>query len=341
MNFPTRKCLFFIVLVLAHLCPVFVLAQPPVNRAPEAHITVCGLEIPPFVLKNKYAFRLIFPVADRASTQIGLLPGGKIRIGNILHEHRLWSATVDPKDFVSADVINQPILPGVFHFGAAFFFGDKGLTLEGPGGSKTMVSELVMGTGPEKAFSVDGTVGFQLLQMRSSSMEAFEGGKPLDPKVRNRLDPSRVNISLFFLAEVEEAARLAALTSIQALRVEHPEKTDNPMVQKYHFLGANCVSSGIQNLTRAVHPHLHHIILNKGKKDISAIMEWDPEIARKQIDSWIRITLLVVDALRGRELNERKFAEVADFHRNLRTSNQMSLPWRAKSIIDWAAGKSR
>jgi hypothetical protein len=314
-------------------------AAPPRLTSAPLFITVGGVEIPAFVLKNKYAYRLIFPLADRASAQAAILAGGEVRLGNILHQNRLWSAIVDPAKIVAADVVNQPIAPGVFHFGAAFHFGETGLTLFSNDGTTIVVKELVLGTGPEKAFSIDGTIGLQLLQMRASSMEAFEGTKPLNPKVRNRLDPRRIDIGLFFLAEIEETARLAALTAIRALRAEYPEKTDNPEVQKYHFLGANCISSGIQNLTRAAFSEHHSAVLRLGGRDIKAIPAWDREIARETIQSWTDITLLTFEGLRGGTIDQKEFAAVAAFHKNLRSHNQMSLPWRAKRIIDWSAGK--
>ncbi|HNV70706.1 MAG TPA: hypothetical protein PKO06_13480, partial [Candidatus Ozemobacteraceae bacterium] len=145
-------------------------------------LTVCGVEIPPFILKHPYAYRLIFAKGDRAVTHASLLSDGRIRIDNIFHQNELWSADIDPLSIVAAEVINQPIAPKVFHFGALFDFGDKGITLYQREGRATQIHELVMGTGPEKAFSIDGTIGFQLLQMRASSLEAFQGKKPLEAK---------------------------------------------------------------------------------------------------------------------------------------------------------------
>ncbi len=304
-----------------------------------AEITVCGMHVPSFLLKHPYAWRLIFAKGDRACTQAAVLDDGRIRLGNIYHEKELWSATVDPAKIAYADVINQPIAPGVFHFGALFGFGPAGLTLEMRDGRTTTIHELVMGTGPEKAFSLDGTIGFQLLQMRASSVEAFQGPKPLEAKVRNRLDPRRVDIALFFLAEVEEAARLAALTAIRAFRAEYPDKSDRPEVQKYHFLGANCVSSGIQNLTRAVRPELRNAALALAKRDVKSIMDWTPDLARRWIRSWNEVTFLAFDGLRGQSIDSKRLTTVSEFHKNLRSSNQMSLPWRAKTLIDWAAGR--
>ena len=308
------------------------------NRAAEVQtLTVCGVEVPGFVLKHPYAYRLIFAKGDRAVTYASLLENGCIRMDNIFHQQELWSADVDPQAIVSAFVINQPILPKVFHFGASFNFGDAGLTLFQKNGKTTSIRELVMGTGPEKAFSIDGTIGFQLLQMRASSLEAFEGPKPLNPKVRNLLNKERVDIIGFFLAEAEEAARLAALTAIRALRAEYPEKADMPEVQKYHFLGANCVSSGIQNLTRAVKPEYRAHVLKLARKDTSEIPEWNATLANKWISSWNDLTMLAIDGMRGGKIDWKKLAEVSEFHKNLRNHNQMSLPWRARSIIDWAA----
>lgn len=302
-------------------------------------LTVCGVEIPPFILKHPYAYRLIFAKGDRAVTHASLLDNGRIRLDNIFHQNDLWSADVDPHAMVAAEVINQPIAPKVFHFGACFHFGPAGLTLFQKSGRTTTIDQLVMGTGPEKAFSLDGTIGFQLLQMRASSLQAFEGKKPLDPKVRNRLDPNRVDIVGFFLAEAEEAARLAALTAVRALRAEFPEKTDMPEVQKYHFLGANCVSSGIQNLTRAVRPEFRAHVQHLARKDVSEIPDWNEELARQWIKSWNDLTFLAFDGLRGGKIDWKKLAEVSAFHRNLRSHNQMSLPWRAEPIIKWAAGR--
>ncbi|MFZ2957818.1 MAG: hypothetical protein WA705_13105 [Candidatus Ozemobacteraceae bacterium] len=341
MKKPLMVLLFTVVLGLCISKADHSFAQPSTKTSGslEKSVMVGGIRIPTFVLKNKYAFRLIFPIVDRTPTQALVLPNGKVWVGNILHQGRLWSATIDPKTILSADVINMPILPGVFHFAACFSFGEKGLLLEAEDGTLVTIRELTMGTGPEKAFSPDGTVGFQLLQMFSSSMQTFEGPKSLDPKVRNRIDERRVNIQLFFLAEVEEAARLAALTSIRALQAEFPEKAENPQVQKYNFLGANCVSSGIQNLARAVLPKFRRTFLDLGKKDISDIPEWNEELARRAINSWTEVTFLSFDGLRGGTIDMKRLSTVSEFHKGLRDKNQMSLPWRGKALIDWAAGR--
>ncbi len=331
-----------LVLSLALTSPSQLLLARSVSPSPTSDLpalTVCGVEIPPFILKHPYAYRLIFAKGDRAVTHASLLSDGRIRIDNIFHKNELWSADIDPLLIVAAEVINQPIAPKVFHFGALFDFGERGITLYQRGNRSTQIRELIMGTGPEKAFSIDGTIGFQLLQMRASSLEAFQGKKPLEAKVRNRLNPERVDIVGFFLAEAEEAARLAALTAIRALRAEYPEKTDMPEVQKYHFLGANCVSSGIQNLTRSIRPAYHHFAKQLVRKDVDEFQEWNPALACQWIKSWNELTLLAFDGLRGGRIDWKKLSEVSAFHKNLRSHNQMSLPWRAEPIIKWAAGK--
>ena len=338
-----KKTLIICLAVISNLafCSPSPAQTSPVSPATTIELptlTVCGIEVPGFVLKHPYAYRLIFAKGDRAVTHASLLNNGRIRLDNIFHQQELWSADVDLRAIVSADVINQPIAPKVFHFGACFHFGETGLALFQRTGKTTTIRELVMGTGPEKAFSIDGTIGFQLLQMRASSLEAFQGKKPLDPKVRNHLNPDRVDIIGFFLAEAEEAARLAALTAVRALREEYPEKADMPEVQKYHFLGANCVSSGIQNLTRAVRPEYRAYVQRLARKDVSEIPDWNADLACQWIRSWNDLTMLAFDGLRGGKIDWKKLSEVSTFHKNLRRHNQMSLPWRAEPIIKWAAG---
>ncbi|HAE41047.1 MAG TPA: hypothetical protein DCG57_20800, partial [Candidatus Riflebacteria bacterium] len=41
-------------------------------------------------------------------------------------------------------------------------------------------------------------------------------------------------------------------------------------------------------------------------------------------------------ALRAEHPDPAKFKELETFHRHLRKTNLMSLPWRAKKVIDWA-----
>jgi hypothetical protein len=172
--------------------------------------------------------------------------------------------------------------------------------------------------------------------MRAGSLEEYSKGKPLDPKIRRVVNPRKVDVPLLFWTTAEESARLGAMTISRAILQEWPDRTSSLFFQKYSVFGANCISSGIQNLSRSVRHEHHAHILKLGAKDISGLAKWSADRMRTWIWAWNRIQRLGYDALVGKPIDPAQFKKVEVYHRYLRNTNQMSLPWRAEQIIAWA-----
>lgn len=287
------------------------------------------------ILQNNYARRLVFPKKDRIPTVAMVKDSDTIIFSNIHDSKDLWTGHFKRSQLKSAEIMNIPIAPGAFHFASLFHFKEP-VTLTNNRGESKKTLGLLMGTGPEKDFSVQGITGFQLIQMRAYSIEYYESIAPIQGKYRHRINPKKVDIDLFFLAHAEETARLAAMTYLRALIAENPKMGDKPIFQKYNVFGANCVASGIQNLARAIRPQYHKPFLKLGRKDISKLETLDAQKFLFWIKSWHEVSLQALGAIVGRAPNQRKFAQLEKFHKQLRSTNQMSLPWRAKPLIDWA-----
>jgi hypothetical protein len=288
------------------------------------------------LIKDKYSKRLLLPANDRKPTVAFTGKNNSIVLLNILHEGDIYLATIRPDDLDSAEILNMPICPGAFHFATLFHFKGNGLKLKNRNNKTILSKGLIMGTGPEMAFDPRAISGFQLIQMRTSTIEHYTKKGPIDQKLRHRLDPKKVDLELFFLAHAEESSRLAAMTNLRALRGEKPEIGDKLIFQKYNIFGANCVSSGIQNLSRAIRPQFHKELLKMGKKDISEVQTLTPQHFRYFIHSWYTLSRVSLEVILGKNADVEKFAELERFHLHLRKTNSMSLPWRAKSIIKWA-----
>lgn len=287
------------------------------------------------ILQNNYARRLVFPKKDRIPTVARAEDNNTIIFSNIHDSNDLWTGRFLVGQLKSAEIMNIPIAPGVFHFGTLFHFNEA-VTLTNQKGERKQTRGLLMGTGPEKDFSVQGVTGFQLIQMRAYSIEYYESIAPVQQKYRHLVNTKKVDLGMFFLAHAEETARLAAMTYIRALRAENPDISDHLVFQKYNVLGANCVSSGIQNLARAIRPEYQKPFLKMGKKDISKLESLTPEKFIKLINSWHQVSIQALRGIVGRAPDQKKFQELENFHTELRRTNQMSLPWRAKPLIDWA-----
>lgn len=290
------------------------------------------------VLQNAYARRLIFPKTDRIPTVANNGEGQAINFFNIHDSKQLWHGSFRLDNLISAEIVNIPIAPGAFHFASIFHFKNPVKITNKVGESKN-IQGLLMGTGPEKDFSVQGIAGMQLIQMRAYSLEFYESVAPVAEKYRHFVDTRKVDLQLLFMTHAEETARLAAMTYLRALQAEKPDIADKPIFQKYNVFGANCVSSGVQNLTRAIKPEFFPEILKIGKKDIKEISPMTVTQYRYWINSWNEVSRQALGAVVGRSPDSAKFRELELFHRQLRHTNMMSLPWRAKAIIDWATIK--
>ena len=287
------------------------------------------------ILQNAYARRLVFPKKDRIPTVAMVGDSDTIIFSNIHDSNDLWTGRFRRSQLKSAEIMNIPIPPGAFHFASLFHFKEPIIITNSRGESKKTLG-LLMGTGPEKDFSVQGVTGFQLIQMRAYSIEYYESIAPIQEKYRHTVNTKKVDIDLFFLAHAEETARLAAMTYLRALIAENPRMGDNPIFQKFNFFGANCVASGIQNLARAIRPEFHKPFLKLGRKDISKMEPLNSQKFLFWIQSWHEVALQALGGMVGRSPNRQKFAQLEKFHKQLRSTNQMSLPWRAKPLIDWA-----
>ncbi len=287
------------------------------------------------VLQNNYARRLIFPKKDRIPTVAWVKDKNSIVFGNIHDSQQLWSGIFKLDTISKTEIMNIPIAPGAFHFATLFHFSEP-VTITSQNGESKKIRGLLMGTGPEKDFSIQGIAGLQLIQMRAYSIEFYESIAPVDPKYRHTLNTSKVDPVLFFLAHAEETARLAAMTYLRALSAESPDAGDQPIFQKYNVFGANCVSSGIQNLARAVKPEYQKHFLSLGKKDIRKMETLTREKFLYWIQSWHQVGLQALGAIVGRSPDRTGFKQLETFHKQLRSTNMMALPWRAKPLIDWA-----
>lgn len=290
------------------------------------------------VLQNGYARRLLFPNTDRVSTVGAIAEGQAIKLFCIHDSKELWSGTFRLDQISSSEILNLPILPGAFHFATIFHFKEE-VTIKNASGQTKKIKGLLLGTGPEKDFSVQGMVGMQLIQMRVFSLEYYESRGPLDNKFRHVVNPEKLDLQLFFLAHVEECARLAAMTHLRALRAEHPDRGDEVIFQKYNVFGANCVSSGIQNVTRAITPKYLNHLSELVKKDVKGLTVLTVPQFRYWIKSWNEVSRQALGAVVGRNPEREKFKELEVFHNHLRKTNMMSLPWRAKQVIDWATSE--
>ncbi len=287
------------------------------------------------ILQNNYARRLVFPKKDRIPTVARAEGNDTVIFSNIHDNNELWTGRFPVSQLKSAEIMNIPIAPGVFHFGTLFHFNEA-VTLTNHKGESKQIKGLLMGTGPEKDFSVQGIAGFQLIQMRAYSIEFYESKAPVKKEYRHLVNTKKVDLGMFFLAHAEETARLAAMTYLRALSAENPEISDHLVFQKYNVLGANCVSSGIQNLARAIRPEYQKPFLKMGKKDISRLESLSAEKFIFWINAWHQVSLQALRGIVGRSPDQNKFKELEEFHNQLRRTNLMSLPWRAKPLIDWA-----
>lgn len=286
-------------------------------------------------LQNAYARRLLFPKKDRTPTVAWPQNEDSMVFANIHDSNDLWRGVFRISSISSAEIMNIPIAPGAFHFAALFHFNED-VILTNHNGERKKTRGLLMGTGPEKDFSVQGVIGMQLIQMRVYSIEFYESIARIDAKYRHKVNGEKVDIKMFFLAHAEETARLAAMTYLRVLKAEGSRFADNPFFQKYNVFGANCIASGIQNLARAVKPAYLKHFETLGKKDLRNL---EPLTAGKLINwsrSWHQVSLQALGAIIGRSPDRQKFTELETFHKQLRSTNMMSLPWRAKPLIDWA-----
>ncbi|PKL47467.1 MAG: hypothetical protein CVV42_12930 [Candidatus Riflebacteria bacterium HGW-Riflebacteria-2] len=290
------------------------------------------------VLQNGYARRLLFPKSERTPTVAATAEGQAVTLFNIHDSKELWTGSFRLDQISNSDILNLPIFPGAFHFAALFNFKDPVIIVNKQGKQK-QIRGLLMGTGPEADFSVQGIAGMQLIQMRVYSLEYYESIAPIDIKYRHRVNPEKIDLVLFFLAHVEECARLAAMTHLRALRAEYPDRGDEVIFQKYNVFGANCVSSGIQNVTRAIKPAYRDQMMNLVKKDVKELTILSVPQFRYWIKSWNQVSSQALAAIVGQRVSQEKFRELETFHRHLRRTNMMSLPWRAKKVIDWATSK--
>ena len=290
------------------------------------------------VLQNGYARRLLFPETDRVLTVGAIAEGQAVKLFCIHDSKELWSGTFRLDQISGSEILNLPIFPGAFHFGTIFHFKEE-VTIKNSNGQTKKIKGLLMGTGPEKDFSVQGIVGMQLIQMRVFSLEYYESRSPLDKKFCHAVNPEKIDLQLFFMAHVEECARLAAMTHLRALRAEHPDRGDEVIFQKYNIFGANCVSSGIQNVTRAITPEYLNQLQGLVKKDVKELTVLSVPQFRYWIKSWNEVSQQALGAVVGRNLDPAKSKELEIFHRHLRKTNLMSLPWRAKKVIDWATSE--
>jgi len=290
------------------------------------------------VLQNGYARRLIFPKTDRIPTVATTGAGQSVNFFNIHDSKQLWYGTFRLDNLASAEIVNVPIAPGAFHFASIFHF-KKPVQIVNRNGERKNINGLLMGTGPEKDFSVQGIAGMQLIQMRAYSLEFYESIAPIAEKYRHFVDTEKIDLQLLFMTHAEETARLAAMTYLRALQAEKPDMADKPIFQKYNVFGANCVSSGVQNLTRAIRPQFYSEILKIGKRDIKEITHMTVSQYRYWISSWNEVSRQALGAVVGRSPDSARFRELELFHRQLRHTNMMSLPWRAKAIIDWSTIK--
>ncbi len=290
------------------------------------------------VLQNGYARRLLFPKVDRVPTIGAIAEGQAVKLFCIHDSNKLWGGTFRLDQISSSEILNMPILPGAFHFATLFHFKEP-VTIRNSDGESKKIKGLLMGTGPEKDFSVQGIVGMQLIQMRVYSLEYYESLAPLKSKFRHTVNPKKLDLKLFFLAHVEETARLAAMTHLRALRAERPDRGDEVIFQKYNVFGANCVSSGIQNVTRAITPRYRDQLMRLVKKDVKELTVLSVPQFRYWIKSWNEVSRQALSAVVGRTPDREKFKELERFHNHLRKTNMMSLPWRAKKVIDWATSE--
>lgn len=317
---------------------IFVLSSVSLSASFESWADDLAESLRQTVLQNAYARRLIFPKTDRIPTIATVGEGLSVVFFNIHDSKQLWHGTFRLDNLSSAEIVNIPIAPGAFHFASIFHFKQPVQIINQGNESKT-IKGLLMGTGPEKDFSVQGIAGMQLIQMRAYSLEFYESVAPIAAKYRNFVDTAKIDLQMLFLTHAEETARLAAMTYLRALQAERSDMADKPIFQKYNVFGANCVSSGIQNLTRAIKPEFHAEILKIGRRDIKEITSMTVSQCLYWIKSWNEVGRQALGAVVGRSPDNEKFRELETFHRQLRRTNMMSLPWRAKSIIDWATIK--
>ncbi|MFZ2958316.1 MAG: hypothetical protein WA705_15620 [Candidatus Ozemobacteraceae bacterium] len=153
----------------------FVFFAVTVFAAPRAPLCIPSFSADefPLGLHNSIAEGLILPSTDRTPTQIVITGPDTVQLMNIIHENQLWEANVDLNSLESAEIINAPILRGVFHFAMGFHFKGDGLVIENKAGQTQKHKIIIMGTGPEKAFSITGMAGMQILQMRTQSFQDF------------------------------------------------------------------------------------------------------------------------------------------------------------------------
>ncbi|MBF0547637.1 MAG: hypothetical protein HQM08_24570 [Candidatus Riflebacteria bacterium] len=316
----------------------------PANVLPAANpLAIANAGIPTFKsvdfpggLKNSIAKSLLQPPIDRIPAQAYVTSTGKIAILNILDSGDLWSTEIDLNDIESAEIFNTPIAPRVFHFAQGFHFKGEGILIRNDKGQTKHMKTLMMGTGPEAAFSVTGMLSMQVIQMRASSIEEYARTGSVASETRKMVNPQKINLRRLFLANAEETARLAAFTYIRAISFERPECTENTFVQKYQVLGANCISSGIQNVSRAVEEQYRKTIVELEKKDINKVPIWNELAFVKVIKHWNQISQLAKDAVEGKGVDTKSFLILDKFQTHLREQNQVSLPWRAVDLIKWA-----
>jgi hypothetical protein len=287
-------------------------------------------------IKNNYSKRLLFPKPDRQPTTATTLKNNKILLINIYDDRKLYAGRIDPENISSIEILNRPIFPGAFHFATVFHFKEPGIKIVSKIGETKTIKGLVMGTGPEMDFDPRAISGFQLINMLTCSLEHYKNNDVKMSKYLNKVDPEKVDLKLFFLAHAEEATRLDAMYQLRALRGIRPELGDKIIFQKYNVFGQNCIASGIQNLARAIKPKYHKKFLAMAKKDIKSIPVLSEKHFRYFIYAWHRLRNISRKAIIDQNLELENLNELENYHVNLRKNNRLSLPWRAKSLIDWA-----
>ncbi len=262
---------------------------------------------------------------------------GMVHLRNIMHQGRLWHANLDAAAITGIELLHDPAADPAFPFYTVLHFGNGGLTLKDRGQTSPVISALVAGTFCEIPVSGRATDKRRILRLRVASYGFPDGGRH-ENHGRYRLDFSRIDPGLYFLAIIEEMGRLSAFSYVEALREKHPEVADEPHFSRYTSLSAACSPNGILNLLRAVRPEFRSDVSKIAMPDGGRLPEWDRATAHRLIRSWMALERIATDGLRGSQIELGRFAGIAKVHRSLRSGNQSISAELGRLVIHWATG---
>lgn len=271
-------------------------------------------------------------------------------VHNIVHNKKLWTTSVSSAEISTIVAYTNPLPLGQFHMSLGIDF-ENTIKLENDNGETFEIKGLVLGTGPVIASGISPLLGKQNISTTVETKESFLGNNPKSVTHAHVVDPRKVSYEKLFLLNLEEATRLnfVHLMRISLLGTGTLLGRDPVNLNRYTFFNANCVTTGIRNLSNAAIDEIQTWILNDRvlKKDITGF-EHVPSnanlIKRIQYFSFEskKLNRFLLDSAHSGPIDfslsqhrdiQAAFNEAKRIDRNARLSNNVAIPSRSQRFL--------